>query len=158
MRLRRPCEKKAKSKKCHVDDATHEMYVKGGQDREWLEIALLECLQKIGNDSKQRGYHKQMVVTSLQVMHVCSVDVSNLHGLGFIQGLGIRSRVYICKGLFLYRVYVYRVTFVRLAEATFKMQVKVIRERMEMKEKEISGEWLTIERMQKSGEYSKRTA
>ena len=35
------------------------------------------------------------------------------------------------------------------------MQVKIIRERMELKEKEISGEWLTVERMQKSGEYSK---
>ena len=26
---------------------------------------------------------------------------------------------------------------------------------MELKEREVSGEWLTVERMQKSGEYSK---
>ena len=40
-------------------------------------------------------------------------------------------------------------------EATFRGQVKIIRERMLLKEKEISGEWLTKERMEKSGEYSK---
>ena len=40
-------------------------------------------------------------------------------------------------------------------KATFRTTVKVIRERMELKEKEISGQWMTEERMVKSGEYSK---
>ena len=40
-------------------------------------------------------------------------------------------------------------------KATFRTTVKVIRERMELKEREISGQWMTEERMAKSGEYSK---
>ena len=41
------------------------------------------------------------------------------------------------------------------AKTTFKAQVKLIKERMELKENEISGEWLTDERMNRSGECSK---
>ena len=40
-------------------------------------------------------------------------------------------------------------------KASFRTTVKVIRERMELKEREISGQWMTEERMVKSGEYSK---
>ena len=66
MRLKRLCEKKAKSQKCHVDAATHEQYARGGADREWLEIALLETLQKVGLDAKKKGHHKTLVVACLQ--------------------------------------------------------------------------------------------
>ncbi len=59
MRLRRLCEVKPKSKKCHVDDRTREQYAKGGEDREWLEIALVEALQKVG---PERSQHKKLKV------------------------------------------------------------------------------------------------
>ena len=63
MRLRRLCEVKNKTKKCHVDDATHQQYMRGGGDREWLEIALLETLQKLGaNPKNTKGTHKTIVV------------------------------------------------------------------------------------------------
>ena len=45
MRLRRLCEYKAKSKKCHVDQKTHEMWKGGGEGREWLEI-FGDCLNR----------------------------------------------------------------------------------------------------------------
>ncbi len=62
MRLRRLCEVKAKSKKCHVDSETAEQYRRGGEGREWLEIALVEALQKVGPDSRQ---HKKLRVPHL---------------------------------------------------------------------------------------------
>ena len=57
MRLRRLCEYKAKSKKCHVDQKTHEMWKGGGEGREWLEIALTETLEKMG--ACQKNQHKK---------------------------------------------------------------------------------------------------
>lgn len=59
MRLRRLCEVKAKSKRCHVDEETVEQYKRGGESREWLEIALVEALQKIGPDNR---CHKKLRV------------------------------------------------------------------------------------------------
>ncbi|CAE7380456.1 unnamed protein product, partial [Symbiodinium microadriaticum] len=102
MRLKRLCEKKSKSQKCHVDDETHQQYLSGGPEREWLEMALLEALQSVGPEALGRGKaaHRQ---------------------------------------------------------ASFKVQVTMIRERRHLKESESNGEWLTEERMQKSGEYSKQT-
>lgn len=47
MRCRRMCEKKA-SGKCAVDETTREEYKKGGESREILEMALLECVAKHG--------------------------------------------------------------------------------------------------------------
>lgn len=58
MRLRRLCEVKAKSKKCHVDAKTREQYECGGEGREWLEIALLEALEKVGPAGLRQ--HKQV--------------------------------------------------------------------------------------------------
>lgn len=60
MRLRRLCEQKPKTKKCHVDEKTREQYTRGGEDREWLEIALVEAIQKVGPD---RSQHKKLKVT-----------------------------------------------------------------------------------------------
>ncbi|CAE7031855.1 unnamed protein product, partial [Symbiodinium sp. CCMP2456] len=102
MRLKRMCEKKSKSQKCHVDDETHQQYVSAGPEREWLELALLEALQAVGPDALGRG--------------------KAAHKL-----------------------------------ASFKVQVTQIRERQHLKESESNGEWLTEERMVKSGEYSKQT-
>ena len=67
MRLKRLCEKKAKSKKCHVDDQTHEQYSAGGPQREWLEMALLEALQTVGPEACARGKtsHNQVLAPSL---------------------------------------------------------------------------------------------
>ena len=64
MRLRRLCEVKAKSKKCHVDEATHAQYMKGGEAREWLEIALAETIDRLGVSHKD---HKKMRAPWLQV-------------------------------------------------------------------------------------------
>ena len=60
MRLRRLVEIKPKSKKCHVDEATRAQYAKGGEDREWLEIALMEAIQKVGADNRK---HKALRVS-----------------------------------------------------------------------------------------------
>ena len=57
MRLRRMCEIKARSKKCHVDDETHKQYMKGGEGREWLEIALAEAIERLGTE---RNQHKKL--------------------------------------------------------------------------------------------------
>lgn len=63
MRLRRLCEVKPKTKKCHVDQKTHEMWKGGGESREWLEIALTETLDKMG--ACQKNQHKKLRVTWL---------------------------------------------------------------------------------------------
>ena len=60
MRLRRLCETKAKSQKCYVDTETAAQYARGGEDREWLEIALIEALQKVGPENK---CHKKVRVS-----------------------------------------------------------------------------------------------
>ena len=59
MRLRRLCEVKPKTKKCHVDEKTRDQYTRGGEEREWLEIALVEALQKVG---PERSQHKKLKV------------------------------------------------------------------------------------------------
>ena len=42
--------------------------MRGGSDREWLEIALLETLQKCGKDNKtKKGNHKAIVVPCLYI-------------------------------------------------------------------------------------------
>ncbi|CAK9067189.1 unnamed protein product [Durusdinium trenchii] len=99
MRLRRLCEQKPKTKKCHVDEKTREQYTRGGEDREWLEIALVEAIQKVGPD---RSQHKKL-------------------------------------------------------KAEFKARVILVRERMETKEQEVTGSWMTEEKMVKSGDYSPET-
>ena len=67
MLLKRMCEKKSKSEKCHVDAETHEQYASGRPQREWLEMALLEALQAVGPDALGRGKaaHKQVQAPSL---------------------------------------------------------------------------------------------
>ena len=67
MRLKRLCEKKLKSKKCHVDDQTHEQFAAGGPQREWLEMALLEALQSVGPEALARGKssHTQVLARGL---------------------------------------------------------------------------------------------
>lgn len=55
---------KPRSKKCHVDSATHEQFMRGGEAREWLEIALSEALDKLGAEKNQ---HKKLRVPGYQV-------------------------------------------------------------------------------------------
>ena len=52
---------KSKSKKCHVDTATHEQWKNGGEGREWLEIALTETIDKLG--ACQKNQHKKLRVS-----------------------------------------------------------------------------------------------
>lgn len=66
MRLRRLCEIKPRSKKCHVDSATHDQYMRGGESREWLEIALTEALDKLGSEKNQ---HKKLRAPRLHLIN-----------------------------------------------------------------------------------------
>ena len=71
MRLKRLCEVKAKSKKCHVDAKTREQYEGGGEGREWLEIALVEALDKVGACGLRN--HKQVKAPlAASAMSICS--------------------------------------------------------------------------------------
>ncbi|CAK8985160.1 Uncharacterized protein SCF082_LOCUS38 [Durusdinium trenchii] len=94
------CEIKPRSKRCHVDTATHEQWKAGGEGREWLELALAESLERVGAHGKKQ--HKKL-------------------------------RVEFCA------------------------RVVLVRERMQQKEKEISGSWMTEERMKKSGDFSQES-
>lgn len=47
MRARRMCEKKPSGRQ-NVDASVQEQYRRGGEEREVLEMALLECLAKHG--------------------------------------------------------------------------------------------------------------
>ena len=49
MRLKRLCEKK-KSGRCWVPDAIREEFESGGEYREVLELALLECIKQLGEE------------------------------------------------------------------------------------------------------------
>ena len=57
MRLRRLCEIKPRTKKCHVDSETHEQWKQGGESREWLEIALAEAVERLGTE---KNHHKKL--------------------------------------------------------------------------------------------------
>eukprot|EP00435_Cladocopium_sp_Y103_P060779 s380_g22.t1 len=67
MRLRRLVEVKPKTKKCHVDEATREQYSKGGEDREWLEIALMEAIQKVGAENRKHKALRDQKVEAIKV-------------------------------------------------------------------------------------------
>ena len=64
MRCRRLCEKKP-SGKTQVDSSICEDYRKGGQSREILEMALLECLAKRGLD---RSSYKKIKVKDCEII------------------------------------------------------------------------------------------
>ena len=51
MRLRRYCTVK-KSGKCAVSEDVRKQYALGGEQREWLEIALLESVKQHGTSRK----------------------------------------------------------------------------------------------------------
>ena len=63
------CEIKAKTGKCHVDAATHQLWKGGGEGREWLEIALTEVLDKLG--PSQKNEHKKLRVPSPSSSRFC---------------------------------------------------------------------------------------
>lgn len=56
MRCRRMCERKATGK-CHVSPEVAEQYKNGGEGRELLEMALLEC---IGRHGVERASYKRI--------------------------------------------------------------------------------------------------
>ncbi|CAL1166498.1 unnamed protein product [Cladocopium goreaui] len=98
MRLRRLVEIK-QSGKCHVPQEVVDDFKTGGELKEWLEIALLESIKKVGTDR--------------------------------------------CK--------------FKAVKAEFKVRCKVVKERMLHKEKEVKGKWVTREKMEKSGDYSRES-
>lgn len=59
------CELK-QSGKSHVPPEVSEDYKKGGEEREWLEIALLESIKKVGTDRK---YFKQVKAGSMCLIY-----------------------------------------------------------------------------------------
>ncbi|CAE7840509.1 unnamed protein product [Symbiodinium microadriaticum] len=61
MRLKRLCEKK-KSGRCWVPDAIREEFESGGEYREVLELALLECIKQLGEEDCK--IHAKMKETS----------------------------------------------------------------------------------------------
>ena len=63
MRCRRMCEKKP-SGRMHVDEETFKAYKEGGQSREILEMALLECLAKYG---MSRDAYKRVKVSKAEI-------------------------------------------------------------------------------------------
>lgn len=68
MRLRRLCEVKPTGKSW-VDQKSRDDYVAGGERREWLELALLESLKKVGLG---RNVHKKVVAGLLTKRVLCS--------------------------------------------------------------------------------------
>ncbi|CAK9040133.1 unnamed protein product [Durusdinium trenchii] len=98
MRCRRMCEKKP-SGRINVDTKIVEQYKEGGESREVLEMALLECLAKHGVD---RSSYKRI-------------------------------------------------------KADFVQKCKLIRERLESRQSEVHGRWMTAEAMKKSGLWSAQT-
>ncbi|CAL1145936.1 unnamed protein product [Cladocopium goreaui] len=67
MRARRMCERKPTGR-CNVDSATAEAYKTGGESRELLEMALLECLAKHGVSRKSYKKVKADFVTKCRLV------------------------------------------------------------------------------------------
>lgn len=82
MRLRRLCEVKGSGKK-HVPEEVMESYRKSGEEREWLELALLEAIKKVGTDRKKFKQVKERVV------HMLNLKIIVLHALSFCLSLSI---------------------------------------------------------------------
>lgn len=93
MRLRRMCEIKARSKKCHVDDETHKQYMKGGEGREWLEIALAEAIERLETSTKNSGPLVTKILPPL--VHVIQLRTCWCHPSCFHQSLELRG--WICS-------------------------------------------------------------
>ena len=153
MRLRRLCEEKAKTKKCHVDVKTREQYVRGGEDREWLEIALVEALQKVGPDRCHRkkltvfwqtgnAHHLPKDNPMILLKHL--LPMGNYRTKSCVANNGSQHSFPPSQP----------VMFTWEPKAEFKARVILVRERMEMKEHEVTGQWLTEEKMVKSGDYT----
>lgn len=53
------CEVKPRTGKCHVDTETNQQWKRGGESREWLEIALAEAMENLGVEKNQ---HKKLRV------------------------------------------------------------------------------------------------
>ena len=102
----------------------HEDWAAGGEKREWLEIALLETLELVGLETGPGSFKKVKVSWHACVSHV--VCVSCLSSL--------------CLW--------------HMLQAAFQKKVVIVKERMESKEREIHGEWMTEEKMVKSGDFS----
>ena len=153
MRLRRLCEENAKTKKCHVDVKTREQYVRGGEDREWLEIALVEALQKVGPDRCHRkkltvfwqtgnAHHLPKDNPMILLKHL--LPMGNYRTKSCVANNGSQHSFPPSQP----------VMFTWEPKAEFKARVILVRERMEMKEQEVTGQWLTEEKMVKSGDYT----
>ena len=132
MRLRRMVEVK-QSGKCHVPQEVVDDFKTGGELKEWLEIALLESIKKVGTD---RTKFKAVKVGVWEFLVRFNHD-KHVYFNCFSKSIEID----------LYRPAPY--------QAEFKVRCKVVKERMLHKEKEVKGKWVTREKMDKSGEYSK---
>ena len=152
MRCRRLCEKKGTGKS-HVDSSVSEIYKNGGPGREVLEMALLECLAKYGTG--RQNYKKIKAIQCHQSTYIGPI-YSPLHG-GSINILYYIS-IYIYIYMYIYNCpMIYQMIWHPLSllpQAEFVTKCKHVRERMESRESEQSGVWLTEEAMRKSGKWS----
>ena len=131
MRLRRMCETKG-SGKCHVDEQTKKDYKEGGERRQWLELALLESLKKHGTG--RPSYVKVKACWFTNQTHVfiipgCYIGICHLWDHQMLC-VSIHFLYCPCQNEFLTRV-------VR------------VRERMSSKEEEVTGKWLTEDKLKK---------
>ena len=124
MRLKRMCQMRGEKGACHVDQSIHDDWKAGGEKREWLEIALLEAIKDVGTDTAPGTFKKVKAGSTYSAEQAYRVLLS------------------------------FALQVLLPAEASFQRRVVVVRERMESKEREIHGEWMTEEKMIKSGDFS----
>lgn len=135
MRCRRMCEKKA-SGRCNVEQTISDQYRSGGEGRETLEMALLECLATHGLD--RRAYKK---------IKECKLFPFVLFAR---KAQGSFMTILRCKSVSVNP----RVRLSIHVKADFIQKCKVIKERLESREQEVAGRWMTECHMKKSGLFS----
>lgn len=85
MRCRRLCERKPSGKQ-HVDAAIADQYREGGERREVLEMALLECIARFGLDRSAYKKIKARHIVSPCVTMSCLLPPTNGYRLPSVKG------------------------------------------------------------------------
>lgn len=131
MRARRMCERKPTGR-CNVDSATAEAYKTGGESRELLEMALLECLAKHGVSRKS---YKKVKAIGLLVNLFMNSDSTFL-------SIYVKPSTQMVQTIY--------TTFKKISlQADFVTKCRLVRERLESRQTEVKGKWMTQEAMRK---------
>ena len=145
MRCRRMCERKA-SGRCNVDSEVAQQYKAGGEGRELLEMALLESIARhgLGRSSykkiKAYIYNEHLQNTFFLKDYMVSLTLSV-----FRSNLEPFHAETSPLPLF-------------IGQSDFITKCKLIRERLESRESETLGKWMTEEKLKKDPNYSKSSA